>query len=285
MVDVITVLKNQERYAADTAKVEGKPAPSGGGWLASHPSNDQRLQQITQTAAQYKKNEQYADEGRARYLKVIAGMDFGESADQGLVRGRNFYHGALNIALTAPTGWRLQNSAEQLTVLNPAGDAAVLLKPVPPAAGKTHAEVIRNGFKPTQGKTEPLTINGLQATHFSGARLNAQGQSQALELTLVSGPESKMYVLQYAAKDAGTLQANRNLMQEVEGSFRPLNAQDRQAAKPWAIKLVPYPKGGFAELAKRSPLSNAEQQLRLVNGVYGGGEPKVRQLVKLVDVN
>ena len=285
MVDVITVLKNQERYAADVAKAEGKAAPTGGGWLASHPSNDQRLQQIKQTAEQYSKSTQYVDEGRERYLKVIAGMSFGESADQGLVRGRNFYHGALNIALTAPPGWHIQNSAEQLAIVNPAGDAAVLLKPVPPAAGKTHTEVIRNGFKPTAGKTEATTINGLQATRFSGARQNAQGQSQALEVTIVSGPDNKMYALQEAAKDAATLQANRAAMREVEGSFRPLNAQDRAAAKPWAIKLVPYPKGGFAELAKRSPLTNAEQQLRLVNGVYGGGEPKSGQLVKMVDAS
>ena len=285
MVDVITVLKNQERYAADTAKAEGKTAPTGGGWLASHPSNDQRLEQIKRTAEQYGKSSQYTDEGRASYLKTIAGMEFGESADQGLVRGRNFYHGALNIALTAPVGWRLQNSPQQLTVLNPPGDAALLLKTVPPNAGKTHAEVIRNGFKPTQGKSEAATLNGLQATRFNGARQNAQGQSQGLEFTLVSGPESKMYLLQYAAKDPATLQTNHSALRETEGSFRPMTAQDRQAAKPWNLKVAPYPKGGFTELAKRSPLPNAEQQLRLVNGLYGGGEPKAGQLVKLVEAN
>jgi predicted Zn-dependent protease len=62
-----------------------------------------------------------------------------------------------------------------------------------------------------------------------------------------------------------------------------MNAQDKAAAKPWVIKLQPYPKGGFAELAKRSVLSNAEPQLRLVNGFYGGGEPKPGQLVKVVE--
>ena len=104
-----------------------------------------------------------------------------------------------------------------------------------------------------------------------------------MELTLVNGPDSKIYLLQQAAKDAATLQANRALLREAEGSFRALNAQDRAAAKPWVVKLVAYPKGGFAELAKRSPLSNAESQLRLVNGFYGGGEPKVGQLVKVVE--
>ena len=283
MVDVISVLKDQERYAADQARAEGKPAPTGGGWLASHPSNDQRLQQIKDRAAQYSKSTAYADDGRERYLKRIAGMAFGESAEQGLVRGRNFYHSALGIALTAPMGWHLQNSAAQLALLNPVGDAALLLKPVPAAAGKTHAEVIQNGFKPTQGKSEPTSINGLQATRFSGARQDAQGQTQALELTLVSGPGSKLYVLQQAAKDAATLQANRAPLREAETSFRAMTAQDKAAAKPWAIKLMPYPKGGFSELAKRSALPHAEQQLRLINGFYSGGEPKPAQLLKVVD--
>jgi predicted Zn-dependent protease len=283
MVDVITVLKNQERFAADQAKVEGKPAPSGAGWLASHPSNDQRLQQIKQTADQYDAHTQYADEGRARYLKVIAGLSFGESADQGLVRGRNFYHPGLGIALTAPTGWRIQNTATQLALLNTVGDAALLLKPVPPAAGKTHAEVLRNGFKATQGKSEAASINGLQATRFSGTRQDAQGQAQALEVTLVSGPDDTIYVLQPAAKDATVLQANRLALREAEGSFRAMTTQDRAAARPWRIQLQPFPKGGFAELAKSSALPNAERQLRLVNGVYSGGEPRPGQLVKVVE--
>jgi hypothetical protein len=47
---------------------------------------------------------------------------------------------------------------------------------------------------------------------------------------------------------------------------------------------VPYPRGGFAELAKQAPptLPNAEAQLKLLNGVYTGGEPAPGQLVKVV---
>jgi predicted Zn-dependent protease len=283
MVNVITVLKNQERFAADQAKAEGKPAPSGAGWLASHPSNDQRLQQIQQTANTYNSPSAYADAGRARYLKVITGLTFGDSADQGLVRGRNFYHAGLDIALTAPVGWRIQNSATQLTVLNPGGDAAMVLKAVPPSAGKTHAQVLRDGFKAGQGKSESTTLNGLQATRFSGVRTDAQGQSQALEVTLATGPNGTMYALQPLAKDAAALQANRSPLRDVEASFRAMTAQDRSAAKPWKIRLQAYPRGGFAELAKQSVLPRAEQQLRLVNGVYAGGEPQPGQLVKVIE--
>ena len=63
-----------------------------------------------------------------------------------------------------------------------------------------------------------------------------------------------------------------------------LTAQDRSAARPWVLKTVNYPRGGFAELAKTSPLARAEQQLRLINGYYGGGEPAAGQAVKVVEL-
>lgn len=283
MVDVITVLKNQERFAADQAKAEGRPVPSGSDWLASHPSNDQRLQTITALAAQYKSDAGYGDEGRTRYLKALSGMTFGDSASQGLVRGRNFYHAPLDFAVTAPVGWYIQNDNEQLALLNTARDAAVIVRLVPPQAGKTHTEVIRNVLKPTQGKVETTTLNGLPATRFAGTRTASNGQSQALEATLVTGPSDRIYLLQTSAKDANALQRARAQVREVEGSFRALTAQDRAAARPWGLKTVPYPKGGFAELAKTSPIARPEQQLRLINGFYGGGEPAVGQLVKVVD--
>jgi len=50
----------------------------------------------------------------------------------------------------------------------------------------------------------------------------------------------------------------------------PLSAADRAAARPWVLKTVPYPRGGFAELARSSPLGRRPSQCGLLNGVYGG---------------
>jgi predicted Zn-dependent protease len=282
MVDVITVLKNQERFAADQAKAEGRAAPQGGDWLASHPSNDQRLQSITALAEQYKSQGPYTDEGRDRYLKAVAGVTFGDSPNQGLVRGRNFYHEPLGIAMTAPSGWTIQNDQEQLALLNTARDAALLVQLVPPKAGNTPADIVRNLLKPTQGKLEPTTYNGLQASRFVGARAGSNGQVQPLEGSVVEGPGGRWYLLYASAKDAAALQRARAARREAEESFRALTSKDRAAARPWAIKTAAYPKGGFAELAKASPIEQPEKQLRLLNGYYAGGEPKLGQLVKVV---
>ena len=282
MIDVIQVLKNQERFADDTARAEGRTPGPHTNWLASHPSNDKRLQDITQIAQGYQGK--YVDEGRTRYLQAINGMTFGESREQGLTRGRNFYHEPLGIALTAPQGWKVQNAQDAITLVNAEGNAGLVVKTVPAKAGSTHEEIVRNVLKPNSSRAERTTLNGLSATHFAGSRSTEEGQARAFEVTVVSGPAGQNYLLAYASKDAEALQQARRQLQEAEASFRPLTAADRTAAKPWTIKTVPYQRGGFAQLARQSPLASyPEQQLKLINGVYAGGEPAAGQWVKVVD--
>ena len=282
MVDVINVLKNQERFAADQAKAEGKSAPAQNTYLASHPSNDQRLEIITRLSAQYKATTPYQDEARARYLQMIESMPFGESAEQGLTRGRNFYHEGLNIAITALPGWKIQNGSDQIAVVNAQQDAGLIIQVAPPKAGNTHEEIIRNVIKPVSGNVQRLQYNGLAATRFTGIQQDEKGQQKNVDLTLVTGPSKANFLFVHAAKDVATLQRSRVQMLEVESSFRAMTAADKSAARPWLLRSVPYPRGGFAELARTSPLSSAEQQLRLINGVYAGGEPKPGQMVKVV---
>lgn len=287
MVGVIGVLKAQELFAIDEAKAQGRAAPQGGDWLASHPSNDQRLQDLRAIVGAYKGP--YDEEGRERYLKAMDGVTFGDSAQQGLVRGRNFFHEPLGIALSAPPGWQVKNGAEAITLVNATGDAGLIVQLVPPAKGAksagTHEDIIRQVIQPVQGQVEKRSLNGLPATHFVGVRQTAQGQQQRVTATIVSGPKDQAYVMLYAAKDAAALQRNAAGLREAEASFRALTAADRSAAKPWTVQVVPYPKGGFAALAQRSslPAAGAERELRLINGFYGGGEPKPGQVVKVVE--
>ncbi len=285
MVDVIQVLKSQEQFAIDSAKAEGKQAPAKSSWLSTHPANDKRLADIRAYAARYQGQTGYDDDGRDRYLKAIAGMTFGDSAQQGFVRGRNFYHPTLGFALTAPQGWRVENGTDALAVVDDANDAALIVRVVPKKAGGTHEEIIKNVLKPVDGRTEKRTIHGLAATHFNGTVRSDLGQARPVTVTLVSAPDGTTYWLHHAAKDAAARQRAEPGLAEAESSFRAMTAADRAAAKPWTVRTVAYPRGGFAELAKSSPLppARAEAQLRLMNGVYGGdGEPAAGQLVKTV---
>jgi predicted Zn-dependent protease len=284
MVDVIGVLKDQERFAADDARAAGKKVPepgTGGNWLASHPSNDQRLSEIGKVSDKYKG--QYGDDQRTRYLQAIDGVAFGESREQGLVRGQNFFHEPLGLVLTAPAGWSFDNNPEELYLINPQGDAAVVMKLVPPTAGSNHEQILRDGFKATQGRAERNTVGGFEATYFVGQRQGQNNQAQPLEVTLVNGPGGRTYAFLHAGRDAAALQRNRAALREATASFRAFTPNDRAAAKPWALRTVAMPAGGFAELARRSPLPNAERQLRLLNGVYTGGSIAAGRPLKVVE--
>jgi len=286
MIDVITVLKNQERFAADRAREAGKATPRQAGWLASHPSNDQRLQDIRQIAAKYPAKPaqgNYVDEGKARYRQILDGVTFGESPEQGVTRGQQFYHQGMGFAMTAPTGWSIQNGAQALTLINPEGSAGLVVRPVPTELGRSHDQIIRSWVKPTQGQLQAKSINGLTASEFKGQRRNAQGQAQDIRLTLVDGPLNHQYLLMPSARDANVMAQEWIELKAAENSFRALTEADKAAARPWQIKTAPYPRGGFAQLAKQSPLVQApEAQLRLINGFYGAGEPKPGESVKVI---
>jgi predicted Zn-dependent protease len=282
MVDVIGVLRDQERFAADSARAAGKKVPEGGNWLASHPSNDQRLAEITKIAENYKG--QYGDDFRTRYLQAIEGITYGDGREQGVVRGQTFFHEPLGLVLTAPAGWSFDNNPDELYVINPAGDAAVVMKLVPPNAGKTHDEILRNGFKATQGRVERNPVGGFESTYFVGQRQVQNNPAQPLEVTLVNGPGNRTYAFLHAGRDAATLQRNRAPLRETTASFRAFAAADRAAARPWTVRTASMPAGGFAELARRSPLgAQAERQLRLINGVYTGGTIAPGRAVKIVE--
>ncbi len=281
MVDVIEVLRSQEQFAADTARAEGRTPRQGPNWLASHPTNDQRLGDITSIAAHYAGK--YGDDQRERYLRMVNGMGFGEGSEQGLTRGRNFYHAPLGFAITAPEGWKIRNEADSLALVNPDGSAGLVMAVVPPDKGRTPEEVVRRLLPPEDLSTDRYSVNGLPALHFKGTRRNQMGRIQHMEGTVVSGPSNRQYFLAYSAADANALARWRPAMKEAESSFRAMTAADRAAARPWTIRTVPLPAGGLAELARRCPVPRAEQQLKLLNGVYAGGTLKPGQLVKTIE--
>jgi predicted Zn-dependent protease len=169
-------------------------------------------------------------------------------------------------------------------VVNAAADAGLIVRLVPANSGSSHEEIIRNVVKPTEGRTEKRSFNGLPATFFSGARLNAQGQLQNIQLSVVTGPASRFYLLQHAAKDSAARQRASSGLAQAEASFRALSSADRAAAQPLALRTAVMPRGGFAVMARGSAdPARAEAQLRLLNGVYGGGaEPAVGSVVKMV---
>jgi predicted Zn-dependent protease len=151
--------------------------------------------------------------------------------------------------------------------------------------GPSHEAILRQGLGATDGRVEKLTLGGMEATHYAGPRRDARGRTGTLDATIVSGPRGQVFLLGRVARDGTAMDRARPALREAELSFRSMSDADRVAARPWHLNIVAYPAGGFAQLARSSPLTELpEQQLRLLNGVYGGhADPRPGQLVKVVE--
>ncbi len=279
MIGVIGVLRAQEIFARDEARAAGRNIDSTPTWLRTHPANNQRLDEMRKEADRH--SGKYADAGRARYLQTINGMTFGDSREQGVTRGQNFYHEPLGFTLRAPDKWSIQNSASDLTILADNLQAAVAVKLSLNSRGD-HDAVIRSVLQPDQGRAEKTTINGLRATNFTG---NKQGR--LVDATILTLGDND-FVLQKMQKAEAKGSYSR-LLGDVVNSFRAVTSADSAYAKPYTIRTLMLPRSPqpLAEMARdlsrvAPQMRNAEGNLRLLNQIYPQGNLAPGQMVKTI---
>jgi Putative Zn-dependent protease len=171
MIDVIRALKNQETFETRLAQAEGREPRIYHGLFASHPDNDTRLKEVIATADKYQSATAQST-GRDAYLEQINGLIYGDSPQEGIVRGHNFYHPDLNFTIRLPRGWNITNRPDQLLITAPNGAAIQQL-----AAEDINKRVTPREFMQTRlglkklSQDSPLTINGLDA-HTGLASIN-----------------------------------------------------------------------------------------------------------------
>ena len=275
MVDVIGALKNQELFAAEQAKRDGRQPRTYHGTFDTHPSNDTRLRQVVGEANKYTVAQ--PREGRSDYLQKMAGVYFGDSPDQGVIRNNALLHEKLGLAIQFPAGWRVQNRPDRVIALSPQGDALVELQPGP--KHDKPLETLQKSVKLDAGaRYDSGSLSGYPAAFAAGAQ---QGKPVVVAAVVFNGTQ---YLIAGMAKDKAVYERERGSLRAAINSFRALTPAERAAARPYVLRLVTAQPGmTMAGLARQSPLgADAESQLRLMNGLYPGGEPKPGQLLKIV---
>jgi len=275
MIDVIGVLKNQELFAAEQAKRDGRKPRTYHGTFDTHPGNDTRLGQVVEAANQY--TVAIPREGRSDYLQKMAGVVFGDSPDQGLIRNNLLLHEKLGLAIQFPPGWRVQNRPDRVIALSPQGDALVELQ-----QGPKHdkpLETLQKGVKLDAGaRYDSGKLSGYPAAFAAGAQ---QGKPVVVAAVVFNGTQ---YLIAGLALDKTVYERDRNALRGAINSFRAITPAERQAARPYVLQLITAQPGmTMASLARQSPLgADAESQLRLMNALYPSGEPKPGQRLKIV---
>lgn len=278
MIEVVRVLKNQEDFARDQAAARGEAQPAGGyhGLFDTHPDNDRRLKEVIGPAQALVGGSQ--EVGRDTFMQMIDGLVFGDSADSGIRRGRNFYHGPLDFTLSYPQSWQLVNRPDVL--IGHTEDEQAFIAMTLEAADKTltPAEYLRK----RAGNQRLVAGEELRLGSLQGYTAVLQGQSARRVAVIYRGDGAYLFVA--GLKGQASLETEDERFLSVIRSFRPLKAEERKLAEPVRLHTT-RAKGGqtMAALAKESPLqSGAEGQLRLLNNLYPSGEPKAGEWLKIL---
>jgi len=280
MIGVIRVLKNQELFEKQLAKEEKREPRVYHGLFATHPDNDQRLQEVVASASRLKA----AGEPRVNhdgYLQAIDGLIFGPSEREGVLRGTRFYHKELGFALRFPDQWQVDNLPSALLAAPPANDAVLhigvqdLNKRIGPREFMVqrlklddlrHGEAFNHGDLPGYtAVTEARTPFGRRQTRVTVLYFN-----------------NRAFIFSGTAKDPERpFQYDREFL-DTARSFHALTEAEKPLATALRLRIIPAA-ASLATLARESRITNhPEAQLRLLNGHYPKGEPAPGTLIKIV---
>lgn len=279
MVGVISILKDQELFAAERARKEGRQVQGYHGLFSTHPRNDQRLREVIKAADRLRDTSKpLPDDGR--FLRLTDGMAYGESEKQGITRGNKFYHKGLDLFVEFPQGWRIQNTTSVLAALAPDGSKMIQMRMdsvAPPVDGVRYLGSKFPQFRQARGvkTSEDQAVAGVAT--ISDQRT---GRRQDLRVAMITRG-NRAFVL----SGVGKAQLPNDEFFSTAKSVRRLKPGERKLAEGRNIKLVKARRGDtVASLAGRSNLdSYGEAQIRLINNLYPSGEPKAGQLVKIIE--
>src|SRR3990170_3281827 len=276
MIKVIGVLKNQEEYEKKRAAAENRQPRIYHGVFASHPSADKRLQEVVAEGDKFKTGAA-TQLVRNDYLKRLDKLAYGDGAKEGIRRGRMFYHRDLNMALTFPEGWRIENSPYAIVSWTPEKEVLVMVKKLTlPSDNTASLESFLKSQAKLSAQFHGKPIADMKLPSVTGTdRMSSPFGTRETRVSAVRYGQNA-YLFFGATKEPAAFTRFDPDFIATAASLRPL----KPAEKPWAegqrLRLVRARAGdAFATLAKASPLTEySESTLRLINDKFPDGEPR-----------
>ncbi|MCY1320290.1 Beta-barrel assembly-enhancing protease [compost metagenome] len=246
-------------------------------FLSSHPNAPQRVDLARRHARAFGPEGTSGDRGRDYYLAGIDGLLYGDSPQEGYVRGQTFLHGQLGIRFDVPTGFQIDNKAESVLATGP-GDIAVRFDGVADTGGRSLTDYIASGWVTgLQPDTiRPININGLEA-----ATARASADRWDFDVTVIRIDTRIYRFLTAVPKGSNALEPTAN---QLRSSFRRMTQGEAQSLKPLRIRVVTVRPGEtIATLSARMMGTDRKLDLfRVINAMQVTSTVKPGDKVKIV---
>ncbi|MFP5077471.1 M48 family metalloprotease [Rhizobium sp. YIM 134829] len=200
-------------------------------FLSSHPSAPQRVDLARRHARAFGVEGAVGDRGRDYYLDGIDGLLFGDSPQEGYVRGRTFLHGKLGIRFDVPEGFRIDNKAEAVLATGP-GDIAIRFDGVADTERRSLTDYIGSGW--VTG-LQPDTIHAIDINGLEAATARASAERWDFDVTVIRIDSQIYRFLTAVPKDMPVLEPTADILR---ASFRRMTPQEVASLKPLRIRVV-----------------------------------------------
>ena len=245
-------------------------------FLASHPAAPQRIELALGHARAFGAPG-VGTRDRDSLLAGIDGLMFGDTPQEGFVRGRTFLHPGLGVTFTVPEGFIIDNSAAAVTAAGP-GDVAVRFDGVKVAPAMSLEEYLRSGWI---AGLDPGSIAGTTIAGNEAATARARADGWQFDITVVRAGGQVYRLLTAAPLTSAALET---VARSVSASFRILSASERAALKPLRIRVRTVRSGETVQsLANQMRGVDRKVELfRLINALAAGESVSAGDKVKII---
>lgn len=258
-------------------------------WLSTHPASDTRVEQAAPLAAKF------AASGaktlnRDAFLERINGLVFGDRPEDGVVRGSEFLHPLLRIAIAFPDGWEITNGEDAVMAREPGTQHFMVLQEVDRQsfAGQSSRSMAdlavglmrRAGYQNVDGRAQRINGNDAYVGVYRGTAKDV-GKVMMRAAHVAIGRE--VYAVAGFAPEREFELVDRDIAPSLQ-TFRQLSSRDAADIRPNKIQFyVVRPGDSWQSIAVRQSRSfvNAAT-LAIMNDRDVSEQPQPGERIKIV---
>ncbi len=241
-------------------------------WMASHPSEPDRIAAVGRRVAALGPGRKAGRVGREEFLRHIDGLAYGENPRNGFFRQGTFYHPDLKFQFSVPADWKTQNSAQAVMAVSAQQNAALQLTIVPgePApAEATRQFAAQQGIQVGDPRREDF--HGVPAVVTPFQAQTQQGALQGYVAFLQHGGKTYQIVTYAPAQAMPGYDAT---FRRILESFGPVTDRSVLEAQPRRIDIVTLPAAmSLAQFRERNEIDLPIEQLAVINQVENPTAP------------
>lgn len=285
MADFLASLRAQSQLEAEAAGLPPGTVDESD-IMASHPRTLDRVQRAMAEAGGGPPAKDPMD-GRDIYLRKIHGMIYGDSPEQGFVRGQRFLHPTLRFAFEVPPGFKLVNKTRAVQARGPNGSGIMFdMGRTPQGAndGSMTSYISNTWAKGAAiGQPEAITINGMDAATVQFRSGGNGGGARDIRLVAIRFEPNQVARMVFVTAPQQTASLSEAL-RTTTYSFKKLTAAEAAAIKPQRVAVIRAGAGDTVErLAARMAFPDRKvERFRVLNGLQPGEAVRAGQLVKIV---